>query len=80
MPEGEAASVGEVFMELGLAGGSEPMEPADHEMRLIRQEFEANLLEAGLEIERDEEVSVCVCALSCFGTGLSIYSLRRIDC
>uniref|UniRef100_A0A4W6FXB6 Anoctamin n=1 Tax=Lates calcarifer TaxID=8187 RepID=A0A4W6FXB6_LATCA len=31
-------------------------EPADHEMRLIRQEFEANLLEAGLEIERDKEV------------------------
>lgn len=63
VPEGEAASVGEVFMELGLAGGSEPMEPADHEMHLIRQEFEANLLEAGLEIERDKEVSVCVCVL-----------------
>uniref|UniRef100_A0A8C5HDI7 Anoctamin n=1 Tax=Gouania willdenowi TaxID=441366 RepID=A0A8C5HDI7_GOUWI len=31
-------------------------EPADHEMRLIRQEFEANLMEAGLEIERDFEV------------------------
>uniref|UniRef100_A0A4W6FZ87 Anoctamin n=1 Tax=Lates calcarifer TaxID=8187 RepID=A0A4W6FZ87_LATCA len=41
---------------LGFAGGSEPTEPADHEMRLIRQEFEANLLEAGLEIERDKEV------------------------
>ncbi|XP_071358188.1 anoctamin-2b isoform X2 [Trachinotus anak] len=52
----EAASVGEVFMELGFAGGNEPTEPADHEMRLIRQEFEANLLEAGLEIERDKEV------------------------
>lgn len=56
---GEAACVGEVFMELGYAGGNESMEPADHEMRLIRQEFEANLLEAGLEIERDKEVSVC---------------------
>ncbi|XP_076578428.1 anoctamin-2b [Chaetodon auriga] len=53
---GEAASVGEVFVELGGAGGSEPTEPADHEMRLIRQEFEANLLEAGLEIERDREL------------------------
>ncbi|XP_028276276.1 anoctamin-2b [Parambassis ranga] len=53
---GEAASVGEVCMELGGAGGSEPMEPADPEMRLIRREFEANLLEAGLEIERDREV------------------------
>ncbi|KAM9334727.1 anoctamin-2b [Symphorus nematophorus] len=53
---GEAASVGDVFMELGGAGGNEPTEPADHEMRLIRQEFEANLLEAGLEIERDREL------------------------
>ncbi|KAM6895607.1 anoctamin-2b isoform 1-T1 [Xenentodon cancila] len=52
---GEAASVGEVFMELQSAKGSEPMEPADHEMHLIRQEFEANLLEAGLEIERERE-------------------------
>uniref|UniRef100_I3K1C2 Anoctamin n=1 Tax=Oreochromis niloticus TaxID=8128 RepID=I3K1C2_ORENI len=48
----------EVFMELGGAGDGEPMEPGDHEMRLIRQEFEANLIEAGLEIERDREVSL----------------------
>ncbi|XP_020569685.1 anoctamin-1 isoform X3 [Oryzias latipes] len=53
---GEAASVGEVFMELGSAKGSEPMEAIDQEMHLIRQEFEANLLEAGLEIEREKEV------------------------
>ncbi|XP_028307124.1 anoctamin-2b isoform X2 [Gouania willdenowi] len=53
---GEGANVGEVFMELGSAGGTETNEPADHEMRLIRQEFEANLMEAGLEIERDFEV------------------------
>ncbi|XP_041833879.1 anoctamin-2b isoform X2 [Melanotaenia boesemani] len=56
---GEAASVGEVFMELGSGKGmepTEPMEPADHEMHLIRQEFEANLQEAGLEIERDKEL------------------------
>ncbi|XP_013873906.1 anoctamin-2b isoform X2 [Austrofundulus limnaeus] len=52
----EAASVGEVFMELGNARGNEPMEAAAQEMQLIRQEFEANLLEAGLEIERDREV------------------------
>ncbi|XP_074553866.1 anoctamin-2b [Halichoeres trimaculatus] len=52
---GEAANVGEVFMELGVEGLKEPTEPADHEMHLIRQEFEANLLEAGLEIERDKE-------------------------
>ncbi|XP_056223994.1 anoctamin-2b isoform X3 [Seriola aureovittata] len=56
MPGGEAVSAGEVFMELGFAGGNEPMEPADHEMHLIRQEFEANLVEAGLEIERDKEL------------------------
>lgn len=55
---GEAANAGEVFMELGVEGLKEPTEPADHEMHLIRQEFEANLLEAGLEIERDREVSV----------------------
>ncbi|XP_073336769.1 anoctamin-2b [Pagrus major] len=54
--QGEAASAGEVFMELGSSGGNEPTEPADHEMRLIRQEFEANLLEAGLEIERDKDL------------------------
>lgn len=59
IPGGEAAGVSEVFMELGGAGDGEPVEPGDHEMRLIRQEFEANLLEAGLEIERDREVSVC---------------------
>uniref|UniRef100_H3CN56 Anoctamin n=1 Tax=Tetraodon nigroviridis TaxID=99883 RepID=H3CN56_TETNG len=35
--------------------GNEPAEPAFHEMRMIREEFEANLLEAGLEIERDSE-------------------------
>lgn len=58
IPGGEAASVGEVFMELGSAKGSEPMEAIDQEMHLIRQEFEANLLEAGLEIEREKEVGV----------------------
>uniref|UniRef100_UPI0037E938E9 anoctamin-2b n=1 Tax=Semicossyphus pulcher TaxID=241346 RepID=UPI0037E938E9 len=55
IPGAEAANVGEVFMELGVEGLNEPTEPADHEMHLIRQEFEANLLEAGLEIERDKE-------------------------
>ncbi|XP_047246135.1 anoctamin-2b isoform X3 [Girardinichthys multiradiatus] len=54
----EAASVGEVFMELGIARGSEPTEAAEHEMHLIRQEFEANLLEAGLEVERDRETKI----------------------
>lgn len=66
IPGGEGAGTSEVFMELGGAGDGEPMEPGDHEMRLIRQEFEANLLEAGLEIERDREVSVCMVMLSFF--------------
>ncbi|XP_019747432.1 anoctamin-2b isoform X1 [Hippocampus comes] len=56
VPGGEAVSIGEVFMELDSGGGNEAAEPADHEIHLIRQEFEANLLEAGLEIERDREV------------------------
>uniref|UniRef100_A0A3Q1EQX7 Anoctamin n=1 Tax=Acanthochromis polyacanthus TaxID=80966 RepID=A0A3Q1EQX7_9TELE len=56
IPGGEAASVGEVFIELGAAGENESTEPAEHEMHLIRQEFEANLIEAGLEIERDREL------------------------
>ncbi|CAJ1054264.1 anoctamin-2b isoform X2 [Xyrichtys novacula] len=55
VPAGEAANVGEVFMELGVEGLNEPTEPADHEMHLVRQEFEASLVEAGLEIERDKE-------------------------
>ncbi|KAI4803052.1 hypothetical protein KUCAC02_006611 [Chaenocephalus aceratus] len=54
-PGREAASVGEVFVELGGAGENDLTEPADHEMDLIRQEFEASLQEAGLEIERDKE-------------------------
>uniref|UniRef100_A0A7N8WZY0 Anoctamin n=1 Tax=Mastacembelus armatus TaxID=205130 RepID=A0A7N8WZY0_9TELE len=49
-------SVSQDRLSLGFAGGAEPMEPGDLEMRLIRQEFEANLQEAGLEIERDKEV------------------------
>ncbi|KAM7377964.1 hypothetical protein PAMA_013058 [Pampus argenteus] len=56
IPLGEAASGGEVFMEHRGEGGNQPTEPADHEMRLIRQEFEANLMEAGLEIERDRDL------------------------
>uniref|UniRef100_A0A3P8WNP6 Anoctamin n=1 Tax=Cynoglossus semilaevis TaxID=244447 RepID=A0A3P8WNP6_CYNSE len=53
---GGNANAGEVFVELGQAGGNAATEPADHEMFLIRQEFEANLVEAGLEIERDKEL------------------------
>ncbi|XP_030006343.1 anoctamin-2b isoform X2 [Sphaeramia orbicularis] len=55
VPEEPSASVGEVFMELGDGEGHETVEPGDHEMHLIRLEFEASLVEAGLEIERDRE-------------------------
>ncbi|XP_056281244.1 anoctamin-2b [Pseudoliparis swirei] len=55
VPAGGEA-VGEVSVEFGDADGNEPTEPADHEMHLVRQEFEANLLDAGLEIERDREL------------------------
>lgn len=55
---GEAASAGEAFVEVR---GNEPAEPAFYEMRMIREEFEANLLEAGLEMERDSEVSASAC-------------------
>ncbi|KAF3704929.1 Anoctamin-2 [Channa argus] len=75
MPGRESACVGEVFMELGFAGGNESLEPADHEMRLIRQEFEASLQEAGLEIERDREVYEIlrrtVCVRTCQTIGIS---------
>lgn len=60
---GEAPGAAEVFVEVR---GSEPAEPAFHEMRMIREEFEANLLEAGLEIERDSEVSVSLYSLLSF--------------
>lgn len=55
VPGGPPASVGEVLMELGSGENHEAVEPVDHEMRLIRQEFETSLTEAGLEIERDKE-------------------------
>lgn len=57
VPGGPPASVGEVLMELGGAGENhgEAVEPVEQEMRMIRQEFEASLMEAGLEIERDRE-------------------------
>ncbi|XP_077449412.1 anoctamin-2b isoform X2 [Stigmatopora argus] len=55
-----AEVVGEAFAEPDGGGsggaGNDAAEPADREMQSIRQEFEAQLLEAGLEIERDREV------------------------
>ncbi|XP_077565528.1 anoctamin-2b [Stigmatopora nigra] len=52
-----AEVVGEAFAEPDGGGvGNDATEPADREMQSIRQEFEAQLVEAGLEIERDREV------------------------
>lgn len=62
---GEAPLAGEVLVEVR---GAEPAEPALHEMRMIREEFEANLLEAGLEIERDSEVGGLLCSPLSFQT------------
>ncbi len=44
-----------------------PPDPADGEKIMIREEFEGNLKDAGLEIERDEEVSRSWLDLICVG-------------
>ncbi len=44
-----------------------PPDPADGEKIMIREEFEGNLKDAGLEIERDEEVSRSGLDLICVG-------------
>lgn len=58
----------EVEAESGEAGApaGEVEEPklSDEEKALMREEFEAGLLEAGLQIERDKEV--CTCFYSAF--------------
>uniref|UniRef100_A0A8L0DQS2 Anoctamin n=1 Tax=Oncorhynchus mykiss TaxID=8022 RepID=A0A8L0DQS2_ONCMY len=63
-----SAGDGEVCVDLAVEVELEA-DPAEGEMVLIREEFEARLLEAGLEMERDTEVRdqpvcVCVCARS----------------
>ena len=52
---------GEVCLELG----PDPPDPGDGDKVLIRQEFEAILLDAGLEIERDSEVRRPACVRAC---------------
>uniref|UniRef100_A0A674DYZ5 Anoctamin n=1 Tax=Salmo trutta TaxID=8032 RepID=A0A674DYZ5_SALTR len=52
-----SAGDGEGCVDLGVAVELEA-DPADGEMVLIREEFEARLLEVGLEMERDTEVRV----------------------
>uniref|UniRef100_A0A8C7LEP9 Anoctamin n=1 Tax=Oncorhynchus kisutch TaxID=8019 RepID=A0A8C7LEP9_ONCKI len=64
-----SAGDGEVCVDLAVEVELEA-DPAEGEMVLIREEFEARLLEAGLEMERDTEVRdqpfcVCVCVCVC---------------
>ncbi|XP_042561151.1 anoctamin-2-like [Clupea harengus] len=47
--EGGKSDQEEVVVDVG------PLDPAEGEKRMVREEFEASLLEAGLEIERDKE-------------------------
>ncbi|KAL0196399.1 hypothetical protein M9458_009971, partial [Cirrhinus mrigala] len=48
-PEGGKDEPAEVVVDVG------PPDPADGEKIMIREEFEGNLKDAGLEIERDKE-------------------------
>lgn len=43
------------------AGDAEESKLSEEEKALMREEFEAGLLEAGLQIERDKEVGVLFC-------------------
>lgn len=49
-PETESREAG------GAAGDAEDSKLSEEEKALMREEFEAGLLEAGLQIERDKEV------------------------
>ena len=53
---------------VGPDGSGEESKMSQEEKALIREEFEYGLLEAGLQIERDKEVCVCVypCVCVCF--------------
>lgn len=50
-PEGGKEEPAEVVVDVG------PPDPAEGEKIMIREEFEGSLKDAGLEIERDKEVS-----------------------
>ena len=53
---------------MGTDGSGEESKMSQEEKALIREEIEYGLLEAGLQIERDKEVCVCVypCVCVCF--------------
>lgn len=50
--EGGKANQEEVVVDM------DPADPAEGEKRMVREEFETSLIEAGLEIERDKDVGV----------------------
>lgn len=62
--EGESGEAG------APAGDVEESKLSEEEKALMREEFEAGLLEAGLQIERDKEV--CIYFVQCFHHGYSL--------
>lgn len=78
-PEGGKEEPAEVVLDIG------PPDPADGEKIMIREEFEGNLKDAGLEIERDKEVSeiykcVFIGVFFCSGlASLQIYLIGFVD-
>lgn len=61
-PETEAES----GVSSAAAGDSEETKLSEEEKVLMREEFEAGLLEAGLQIERDKEVRIYSLSIACF--------------
>lgn len=68
-PEGAKEEHAEVVLDMG------PADPAEGEKLVIREEFEANLREAGLEMERDNEVRGCFVYSSCTLLGIRLFLL-----
>lgn len=56
------------------AGDAEESKLTEEEKALMREEFEAGLLEAGLQIERDKEV--CMCCYRAFTVNIVVYSFE----
>lgn len=54
------------------AGDAEESKLTEEEKALMREEFEAGLLEAGLQIERNKEV--CMCFYRAFTVNIVVYS------
>lgn len=69
LPQNQAQweAEGETVEPGGPAGDIEDSKLTEEEKALMREDFEAGLIEAGLQIERDKEVRVCF--LQCFYWG-----------